>query len=336
MPRAAAPPTLLLPRSVIADLATTRDYLDAARQAFTGLAQQRYRLPDAQHLPGEGGAFHVKSAARLDRPALAVVKINGNFPGNAAVHGLPTIQGAIVLLDAERGCVLAIMDSIEITARRTAAATALAARHLARSGSRTLGIVGCGAQARYHVEALRDVAPLETISFCDSRDDAARVFEAWVRSRGLAARRAADPRAAARDAEIVVTVTTSTTPVLARDDVAEGTFVAGVGADNPSKHELAPDLMAASRVVVDSRLQASAGGDLHHAIKNDAMTVQDVYAELAEVVSGAKPGRSRAKERFVFDSTGLAVQDHAAAEMIYERARARAPPPSIRFDDVES
>jgi ornithine cyclodeaminase/alanine dehydrogenase-like protein (mu-crystallin family) len=336
MPSGNAPSTLLLSRSVIAGLAGTRDYLDAMQRAFTGLAEQRYRLPEVQHLPGEGGAFHVKSAARLDRPALAVVKINGNFPGNSAAHGLPTIQGTIVLFDAERGCVLAIMDSIEITARRTAAATALAARHLARSGSQTLGIVGCGAQARYHVEALRDVAPLETISFYDSRDDAARAFEAWVRTQGLESRRAVDARSAARGAEIVVTVTTSTTPVLALDDVAQGTFVAGVGADNPSKHELAPDLLAASRVVVDSCAQAAMGGDLYHAIESGAMTIQDVYAELAEVVSGATPGRSLVDEPYVFDSTGLAVQDHAAAEMIYERARAQAGLPSIRFDDAAS
>jgi ornithine cyclodeaminase/alanine dehydrogenase-like protein (mu-crystallin family) len=334
MRRPCAPPTLLLSRSVITGLATTRDYLDAMQQAFTGLAEQHYRLPEVQHVPAEGGAFHVKSAARLDRPALAVVKINGNFPGNAAAHGLPTIQGAIALLDAERGCVLAIMDSIEITARRTAAATALAARYLAGSGSRTLGIVGCGAQARYHVEALSDVAPLETIVFCDSRDDAASAFEIWVREQGLAARRAADPRAAAREAGIVVTVTTSSRPVLALDDVARGTFVAGVGADNPSKHELAPDLLAASRVVVDSRLQAAAGGDLHHAIASGAMSIEDVYAELAEVVCGAKPGRRRADERYVFDSTGLAVQDHAAAEMILRRASATSGLPTLRLDDV--
>jgi ornithine cyclodeaminase/alanine dehydrogenase-like protein (mu-crystallin family) len=336
MPQASAPPTLLLSRSAIAGLATTRDYLDAMQQAFKGLAQQRYRLPDVQHVPAEGGAFHVKSAARLDRPALAVVKINGNFPGNAAAHGLPTIQGMIALLDAERGCVLAIMDSIEITARRTAAATALAARYLARSGSRTLGIIGCGTQARYHVEALSDVAPLETIVFCDSRDDAARGFEVWVREQGLEPRRAADPRATARDSEIVVTVTTSSRPVLELDDVGQGAFVAGVGADNPSKHELAPDLLAASRVVVDSRLQAAAGGDLHHAIASGAMRVQDVYAELADVVSGAKPGRSGSDERYVFDSTGLAVQDHAAAEMIFRRALAMGGLPALRLDDLEA
>jgi ornithine cyclodeaminase/alanine dehydrogenase-like protein (mu-crystallin family) len=285
------------------------------------------------HTPPAGGGYHVKRAARLERPALAVVKINGNFPGNAVAHGLPTIQGMIALFDAERGCVLAILDSIEITARRTAAATALAARHLARAGSRTLGIVGCGLQARYHVEALRDVAPIESVALCDSRDDAASAFEDWVQSLGLTAVRVADARSAAQGADIVVTVTTSPRPVLALGDVAEGAFVAGVGADNPTKHELAPDLMAASRVVVDSRAQAAAGGDLYHAIRTGAMTVDDVHAELADVVSGTRPGRTRADQRYVFDSTGLAVQDHAAVAMIFERARGVRDAPSMRLDD---
>src|SRR5688572_24561884 len=172
-PVTSAPPTLLLSRSVIAGLATTQDYLAAMHDAFTGLAEQSYRLPDAAYVPAKGGGFHVKSASRLGAGAMAVIKVNGNFPGNGVAWSLPTIQGFIAVLDAERGRVLAIMDSIEITARRTAATTALAARHLARGGSRTLGIIGCGAQARYHVEALRDVAPLETIFFCDSRDAAA-------------------------------------------------------------------------------------------------------------------------------------------------------------------
>ncbi len=313
-------PTLLLSRSVVAGLATTRDYLAAMQAAFTDLARGRFELPGVAHLPGRGGAFHVKSAARLTGRALAAIKINGNFPGNASVPGLPTIQGFIALLDAEHGGVLALMDSIEITARRTAATTALAAQHLARQGSRSLGIVGCGAQARYHVDALLDVAPIETVTFHDSRDEAASAFEAHLIARGLAARRASDAGSAARGADIVVTLTTSTQPVLALAHVEQGMFVAGVGADNPSKNELGADLLAASRVVVDSRAQAAAGGDLYHAIRLGAMAEENVYAELSDVVSGAMPGRTSPDELFVFDSTGLAAQDHAAAEMIFERA----------------
>ncbi|HKQ15643.1 MAG TPA: ornithine cyclodeaminase family protein [Steroidobacteraceae bacterium] len=324
-----APPVLLLSRAAIAQLAATRDYLAAMQTAFADLAAGRFDLPAVGHVPGVGGMFHIKAAQRAGSPALAVIKVNGNFPNNRVQHNLPTIQGFVALLDAERGCVLALLDSIEITARRTAAATALAAKYLAKPDSRTLAMIGCGVQALYHVEALRDVASLETVVFCDPSDEAADAFAAHMRTLELDARRVADPKAAARGADIVVTVTTSTRSLLALGDVDPGTFVAGVGADNPSKHELAVDLMQASRVIVDSVTQASTMGDLHHAIAAGALQAKDVRGELADLVVGRVAGRSSGDERWLFDSTGLSIQDLAAAEMIYERARAAGGVPEI-------
>src|SRR5688572_29295720 len=330
----ATPPTLLLSRSVVAGLATTRDYLAAMHDAFTGLAEQSYQLPDAAYVPAERGGFHVKSASQLGAGAMAVIKVNGNFPGNGVAWSLPTIQGFIAVLDAERGCVLALMDSAEITARRTAATSALAARYLARSGSRSIGMIGCGMQALYHLDALLEVATIGLVRYCDPRDEAADAFGRRVTVLGLESKRVASAGAAARGADIVVTVTTSTHPVIALADVDPGTFVAGVGADSPTKHELAPDLLRESRVVVDTRAQAAAGGDLGHAIRLGLMTEADVHAELADIVTGRVAGRSRDDERWVFDSVGLAVQDHAAARMILERAGVRADLPSIRLDDL--
>jgi alanine dehydrogenase len=323
------PPVLLLSRTAISNLATTRDYLDSMRTAFADLAQGRFDVPAVAHVAGVGGMFHVKSAQRAGVRALAVIKVNGNFPDNGARHDLPTIQGFVALLDAEHGCVLALMDSIEITARRTAAATALAAKYLARPESRTLAMIGCGVQARYHLEALRDVVPIEAVVFCDPRDDTADAFGVHMRELGVETRRVGDARTAARGADVVVTVTTSTRPVLGLADVEPGTFVAGVGADNPSKHELATDLLQASRVIVDSVAQAATMGDLHHAIEAGVMRATDVQGELAELVAGRLAGRTSDDERWVFDSTGLAIQDLAAAGMIYERARAAGGVPQI-------
>jgi ornithine cyclodeaminase/alanine dehydrogenase-like protein (mu-crystallin family) len=299
------------------------------RTAFADLAHGRFDVPAVAHVAGVGGMFHIKCAQRAGERALAAIKVNGNFPDNGARHDLPTIQGFVALLDAERGCVLALMDSIEITARRTAAATALAAKYLARPESRTLAMIGGGVQARYHFEALRDVVPIEAVVFCDPRDDAADAFGIHMRELGVETRRVGDARTAARGADIVVTVTTSIRPVLGLADVEPGTFVAGVGADNPSKHELATDLLQASRVIVDSMAQAATMGDLHHAIDAGVMRATDVQGELAELVAGRLAGRTSDDERWVFDSTGLAIQDLAAAGMIYERARAAGGVPQI-------
>lgn len=328
------PRTLLLSRSTIATLATSADYLSSARAAFIELDERRYQLSEVGHVSAASGAFHIKACARSGSPSLAAVKVNGNYPDNPARHSLPTIQGFIALLDADRGCVLALMDSIEITARRTAAATALAARYLARSESTVAGFVGCGTQARYHLDALLDVVALTTVRFCEPRNDAAEAFAAYARDLGLSAQRVAGPGATSTDADLVVTLTPSREPVLRLADIAPGTFIAGVGADNPAKHELAVDLLCASRVVVDVLAQAAAMGDLHHAIQADAMQTTDIHGELAGLCAGRIAGRSDDTQRFVFDSTGVAALDLAAAAMIYERASSNPNLPHIVLNDV--
>jgi alanine dehydrogenase len=322
-----------LSRSLVSRLATPKDYLSAMRLAFVDMAERRVELASVGHVSGVDGAFHIKAARRLAAPAFAVVKVNGNFPENGARYQLPTIQGFIALLHAERGSVLALIDTVEITARRTAAATALAARYLGSPDARTVGIIGCGMQARYHIEALIEIAPLRSVLYCEPNENAASSFETLLTNIGLQATRVHEPRAACDGADIVVTLTPSTGPILALADVAPGTFVAGVGADNPLKNELAPDLLRASRVVVDSLAQATTMGDLHHAIATGQMSAAAIHSELAEVVAGRVAARRDKTERWVFDSTGLAIQDLAAATMVYELAQANGSVPRLRFND---
>lgn len=320
MPRTFDMSTLLLSRADIAGLMTPAHYLEAVDAAFrlsrSGLAP----APTPMHLVGVGGGFHAKGATLMDERRLAAVKLNGNFPGNPA-HGLPTIQGVILLSDAASGRLVAIMDSIEVTLRRTAAATALAARHLARPDSTSLAVIGCGAQARPQVEALVQVLPLSHVQVWDI--DAARIA-AFVREAkpaiGIPIEAASSLQAATRRADVVVTCTTSRSPILHDNDVAPGTFIAAVGADNPEKSEVAPSLMARAKVIADVRDQCRIMGDLHHALEAGAMTEEQLHAELGDVVTGARPGRTGATEIIVFDSTGTAIQDVASAASIYERA----------------
>ena len=309
---------LVLSRADIARLMRPADYLRAVDEAFR--AGDRVQAPPPMHIEAIGGAFHAKGAAMLgDRP-LAALKLNGNFPDNPA-RGLPTIQGAILLCDATNGAVLAIMDSIEITLKRTAAATALAAHHLARPEASVLAICGCGDQARAQVEALAAWFRFERGFAWDKAPERATAFAAEMQAaHGFAFERAASLRAATRDAEIIVTCTTARAPFLDVEHVAPGAFIAAVGADNPHKVEIAPALMARAKVVVDVLDQCAIMGDLHHAIAAGAMTAADVHADLAGIVTGAKLGRERNDEIVVFDSTGTAIQDVASAALVYERA----------------
>ncbi|HEX7271515.1 MAG TPA: ornithine cyclodeaminase family protein [Casimicrobiaceae bacterium] len=316
-------PALLLSRRDIAGIMSLEDYLSAVEGGFRAYRNGDADVPMPMHIPAPHGGFHAKSARLvLDRTYVAL-KLNGNFPGNPERNGLPTIQGVVVLCDGNDGSVLAVMDSIEVTLRRTAAATALAARYLAPANARTLAICGCGAQGRAQLEALAAVLPLQRVFAWDLDAGKAKRF---ARDMAQGLRLEVDPvpdiADAARSSNVIVTATTARAPFLDEDMVRAGTFVAAVGADSSEKSELEPALMGGAKIVVDLLAQAVTMGDLHHAIDDGAVTVDDVHAELVDVIMGRKPGRTREDEIIVFDSTGTAIQDVASAVAIWKRALA--------------
>ena len=316
----AAHSTFILTRRDIAGLMRTNDWLEAAERGFRAAGTGTAVQPPPLHLPAEGGGFHAKGAlAALDR-SYAALKFNGNFPANPE-RGLPTVQGALILSDGADGRLLALMDSIEVTLRRTAAASALAARLLARPESATLLVCGCGEQGRAHLLALAAILPLERCLAWDADAARARAFADEMDGlTGVGVAAADDPGEAARVSDVIATCTSARRPFLAAGHVRPGTFVAAVGADNEHKSELAPDLMAAARIVTDSTAQCLVMGDLRHAIVAGAVTEKSVHAELGGIVAGLRPGRTSAEHIIVFDSTGTALQDVAAAASIYERA----------------
>jgi len=248
------------------------------------------------------------------------IKLNGNYPGNPADNGLPTVQGVIYLADATNGRPLALMDSIEITINRTGAATTLAARHLARPDSRVATICGAGVQGRIQLRAIIAAAKLDRIHVWDTNQDAAAAF-AKERSKALCIDiRHASSLDVVRDSDIVVTCTSARQAFLTAAHIRPGTFIAAVGADNSDKSEIDPKLYAASLAVVDSGEQAAEIGDLRHALAAKAVTASHVHATLGEIVAGTKPGRTDASAITLFDSTGMGLQDVAAAAAVYRRA----------------
>jgi ornithine cyclodeaminase/alanine dehydrogenase-like protein (mu-crystallin family) len=313
---------LILTRREIARLMPLAEAISAVEEGFRALALGKATAPQPMHIPASGGGFHVKAATlAAERRSYVAVKINGNFPANPVSRGLPTIQGAIVLFDGESGSPLAVMDSIEITAKRTAAATGVATRHLARPESRVATVCGCGAQGRVQLEALSAVLPLRQVFAWDVRSEAAGTFAQSMSERlGLDVRPVTDLRSATLESDAIVTCTTATAPFLTPDLVGPRTFIAAVGADNPEKSEIAPTLMARGKVVADVLAQCVNMGDLHHAIAAGVMTADRVHAELADIVAGRRRGRESADEITIFDSTGTGIEDVAAAMAVYELA----------------
>jgi ornithine cyclodeaminase/alanine dehydrogenase-like protein (mu-crystallin family) len=199
----------------------------------------------------------------------------------------------------------------------------VAAKHLAHRDSRVATIVGCGVQGRVQLRALALVLPLKHAFVADTAPGAARQFAAEMSDLlGISISPIGDLAEAAPTTDVWVTCTPSHSPVLRLEHVRPGAFVAGVGADHPEKSELHPDLFGEATVVVDVIEQCLELGDLHHAVRAGAIEPGQVRAELGKIVCGLKPGRSSDSERIVFDSTGTAFQDVAAAEVAYERSLA--------------
>lgn len=313
--------TLLLTRADVAALLSLEECIAAVEQAFVRQAEGKAVGPGVLGLPVESGGFHVKTAGLALERFYVATKLNANFPDNPARRRLPTIQGVVVLSEGETGRLLALMDSMEITALRTGAATAVAARHLAREDARVATIVGCGRQGRIQLAALARVRKLARVYAVDRDRTISREFARTMSADlGLDVRAVDTLAAGAREADLWVTCTPAREPILRREDVRPGAFVAGVGADNEHKWELEPRLMATAAVVVDSLEQCATIGDLHHAIRAGAMTAADVRATLSDVVAGRQTGRESPEAIVVFDSTGVAIEDVAAATAVYEKA----------------
>jgi ornithine cyclodeaminase/alanine dehydrogenase-like protein (mu-crystallin family) len=304
--------------------------IEALREAYAALAGNPADQGRSVGFTIEGGSIHVKSGLLPGSHRAFASKVNVNLPDNWKLRRLPTIQGVVVVSDAKDGRPLAMMESMTLTGIRTAATAALAAAYGARKRSTRAAIIGCGIQAKYQLEAVKAVFPLETVRVFDIDGARAEAFARANSTSTCSATPAPSVREAVRDVDICITCTTSKSPILADDFDLTGCFVAAVGADNPEKHEVAPALMRRARVLVDDLEACASGGDLSHALRAGAMSKDQVHAELADLAAGRKPGRMIEEELVIFDSTGSGVQDVATAWLAYREASRTGI--GVRFD----
>ena len=325
---------LILSRRDVLDLLSLPDCIEAVEAAFRAHADGRVLGPGVLAVHAAAGSFHIKAAGLTGERSYFAAKTNGNFPDNPRRHGLPTIRGTVVLADADQGTPLAVMDSGSITALRTGAATAVAARHLARRDARTATVVGCGVQGEIQLAALAAVLPLARAWMLDTDHARAETMAARMGERlGFPVEAAKDLEATLRESDAVVTCTPSRRGFVTRGMVAPGTFLAAVGADNVGKQEIEPALVASATLVVDVLEQCAEIGELQHALAAGLLTRDQVHAELADVVAGRRPGRTREDEITVFDSSGTALEDVAAAIAVYEAARASGRGTEVAIDE---
>ena len=312
-------PVLISGKEVLS-LLRLEECIEAVENAFKQYAEGKTSEPGVLAMHQRQGGFHIKAGSMdLSQPYF-VAKVNGNFPSNRSLYNLPTIQGLIMLANADNGEVLAIMDSIQITILRTGAATAVAAKYLSVKDASTATIIGCGIQGRISLRMLMKVRPIKKVYIYDRDPGQQENFVKNLEDVKVDIQPVQNIAVGLKYSDICVTCTTSTKGFLKNEDILPGTFIAAVGADNESKQELDPRLLSNNIVVTDVTKQCSKIGELHHAIDEGLMTVENVYAELGEIIAGIKKPPSLEKQMVIFDSTGMALQDVAAAAVVYERA----------------
>ena len=298
--------------------------LHEAREAFRAYGEGRVNMPPKAYLTLAHGDFRAMyGEIFLPEGHVCGLKWVNVHPGNP-VRGLPTVMAKIVLNDPETGLEWTDMDGTFITNYRTGAAGGVAVEVLSRPDAARLGVIGAGEQARTQIAAIFKVRPIREIIICDCALSRARVLcKETAAQYPVKVRLAEDPRETALAADILVTATPSTTPLIQRDWIRPGTHINAIGADAAGKQELDPEILKIAKIVVDDWAQASHSGEINVPLSRGEITPDVVYGSLGEVVAGKKPGRQSPEEITVFDSTGLIIQDLALGLAVYNRAKER-------------
>ncbi|HUJ84475.1 MAG TPA: alanine dehydrogenase [Candidatus Acidoferrales bacterium] len=318
---------LLLSEQEVADLLEMDEVLEVVELAFRESALGYAQMPPKSYLHYRQHNGDLRTMpAYLERLDISAVKIVNVHPNNMQEHGLPTVMATIHLVEPKTGKPLAIMGGRNITAMRTGAAGGIAAKYLAKKDSKVASFIGGGVQARTQLAALLSVMPgLSEIRVWDVWLDASEAFAGEIRAMNprLQVKVAVSVESAVEGADIVVTTTPSTKPLIQNEWVSLGTHFNCIGADAPGKEEIDPAILRRSKIVVDNWEQASHSGEINIPVSAGMITKDSVWAELGEVAAGVKPGRTSPNEITVFDATGLAIQDAVTAELVLRKAIAK-------------
>jgi ornithine cyclodeaminase/alanine dehydrogenase-like protein (mu-crystallin family) len=308
---------LYLSKNEVAECGLTMpEVIEAVEQAFREKGEGRVEMPPKPGVHSRSDSFiHAMPAYIATTGALGVKWVAG-YPENSK-RGLPYISGLVVLNDPDTGLPLAVMDCVWITAMRTGAATAVAARYLAREDSRVLGVLGAGVQGFSNLEALKVLFPIERVVAYDIDDGQLERYQRRIRSRWpeLEIRRAAEPREAVEGVDIVVTAGPIVRPPHATIQagwLSEGAFSSMVDFDSYWSGE---SLAEVDKFITDDIPQLE-----HYRTLGYFQTIPPIYGELGELVTGRKPGRENVGERNVACNLGLAIDDLATAPLVYKRA----------------
>ena len=315
--------TLLLTKQDVRDLIDMPQVIAAVEEAYRALSARQVVQPDyiGFHLPEDRGEIDFKLSYHRTSEIISVKASSGGFRDNPRLHGVPNGMGTILLFDAQSGRLACVMDGSLITGLRTGAGGAISARLLARQDAQVVGVIGAGNQARMQLRALAHVMTPRQIHVASATTASAQAFKADIEAElGIPVTLAGSVRDAVEVADILITTTRGKAQVVDAAWVRPGTHVIAIGTDQAGKQELDPALFRDALVVVDSVAQCTSKGEAQHAIAAGLLKVEDIHAEIGQILAGDRPGRRDDDQITIFDSTGCAIQDNTTAKGIHDAA----------------
>jgi alanine dehydrogenase len=311
---------LWLNRNEVESLLDMKGTLNVVEEAFRQHGLKKVQMPPKLYLFFKKHNGDLRTMpAYLEEQDITGVKIVNVHPDNPK-KGFPTVMALVILNSTETGAPVAIMDGTYLTDMRTGAAGGVAVKYLARKNSKIVGFVGTGNQAKTQLLAISEIIDIEEVKATSTSEKSTLAFKDEMEKRTGCS---ITPKKSIRevcDCDILVTTTPSREPIVMNEWIAEGTHINAIGADAPGKEELDPDILKRARIVVDDIPQASHSGEVNVPISKKLITEKDICCEIGEVVAGRKKGRTKDSDITVFDSTGLAIQDVATADLVYRKA----------------
>ena len=326
---------LILTRSQVQSLIQMKELIPLVEHALVEFSRGNCIQPEKKgiNLGTDTGLLEVLIGYLTEDGLMAVKTLNSRKKNPAS--GRPLIYADISLIDPETGETLALIEGGSVTASRTAAASAVAARHLSRMESRHLALIGTGRQGRTHLEALLQVRPIDTVTIYDIFPESARKFRSEsLEKYDIAINIASSVEEAVREADIIQLCTTTVEPIVFGEWVRPGTHINSIASYAPTVREVDTALVLKAKVVTDTREEALTGaGEIVIPLREGAITKDHLYGEIGEIAGGSKAGRQEEKEISLYKSMGIAAEDVAAADYLYKQAVKQGIGTTVHLED---
>jgi len=308
----------IVPETAIADLITPEASFEAVEAVFAAMAKgDAYNFPVIREAIGHEDALYGFKGG-FDKAGMALgLKAGGYWPNNLEKHGLINHQSTVFLFDPDTGKVNAMVGGNLLTALRTAAASSVSIKHLARKGARVMGMVGAGHQATFQLRAALGQRQFDKVIGWNYHPEMLPNIERVADEAGVPFE--AVPLEGMVEADVVISITSTFAPTIMAEHIGAGTHIACMGTDTKGKQEVEGALLAKATVFTDEVAQSISIGEAQHAIARGLIAESDVH-QIGAVINGAHPGRTSDDEITLFDGTGVGLQDLAVAASVVDLA----------------